>query len=55
VISGSLSIALAAARSFSVSDRGRPPRRPRAHAAANPAVVRSLMIERSNSANAAKM
>src|SRR5215213_5753524 len=36
-----------------VSTDGRPPRRPRARAAASPALVRSRMRSRSNSANAA--
>ena len=35
--------------------RGRPPMRPRARAAASPAMVRSAISSRSNSANAAKM
>ena len=50
----SRSIALAAARSPSLRDRGRPPLRPLARAASRPAVVRSRITERSNSASAAK-
>ena len=45
----------AALRFFSSTPFGRPPLRPRARAADNPACVRSRMMSRSNSANEAKM
>src|SRR5699024_1405109 len=46
---------LAVASLSPVSDGGRPPTRPRARAAASPALVRSVMMSRSNSAREAKM
>src|SRR5690625_2628154 len=52
---GSWSSCLAMATCLSVSLRGRPPLRPRALAAARPAMVRSRMSSRSNSASAPKM
>ena len=48
-------IASAAASFSALNDNGRPPSRPRARAAANPARVRSRMTSRSNSASAPKM
>ncbi len=50
VNSGSRSSARVAARSLGPSLRGRPPFRPLARAASSPALVRSAMISRSNSA-----
>jgi hypothetical protein len=50
-----VSIAFAAIKSVGESALGRPPILPRALAASRPALDRSRIIERSNSANAPKM
>lgn len=55
VILESFSIAFATWRSLAESEGGLPPTRPRSRAALNPAVVRSRITPRSNSANAAKI
>src|SRR5690606_19972057 len=55
VIFISVRSALAAARSSRDRPRGLPPKRPLARADASPAIVRSRMMERSNSANAPKI
>lgn len=55
VISESFSMALAASRSLAERAGGLPPTRPRSRAALKPAVIRSRITLRSNSANAAKI
>jgi hypothetical protein len=55
VVAGSLRSVLASRRSFGERAGGLPPRRPRLRANSSPERVRSRMIERSNSARAAKM